>query len=358
MILGFGDKGGLVGLDIGTSSVKLVELKSTKKGYRLENIGEAFLPEDSIVNKSIVDPDAVIDTIVSLVDDLNIKTKNAVISLSGHSVNIKKVSLPLMDEAELREQIPWEIEQYIPQKVEDVSYDFEIVSGENEEGNFDVIIVAAKKDITETYIDIVTEAGMNPVIFDVDVFGLENMYEYNYATYDSPGLLSENDVIALVNIGSSITNINVLLGGVSAFTRDITTGGAQLTEMVKSEYGVDFSEAERIKYSIGMEEIDPNLDRLARNFTESVSAEIKRTIDFFTKTLMKDTVSQILLSGGSSKVPYFPETLEESIGAPVELTDPFRNIEFSEKDFDPDYIIDIGPKMGVAVGLAMRRLED
>lgn len=358
MVLGFGGQKGTLGLDIGSSSIKLAELKLTKKGYRLVNLGEAFLPEDAIVNKIIVDPDTVIEAIMGLMSDLNLKSRNVAISISGNSINIKKVSMPVMDDKELREAIPWEIEQYIPQSIDDVHYDYEILPGENAEGNIDVLIVAAKRDIADTYVDIVTEAGLNPVIFDVDVFALENMYELNYIGLEDDTFSESDEVLALTNIGASVTNVNILKGGVSIFTRDITTGGAQLTEMVRNEFKVDYGEAERIKYTIGTGDSDPNLDRIARNFTETVTAEIKRTVDFFSKTLWKDSISKIVLSGGSSKVPYFPETLEESIGSPVEMANPFRVIEFSEKDFDPEYITDIAPKMGVVIGLALRRLDE
>ena len=350
MIFGLGKSKGIIGLDIGTSSIKLAELKETKRGYQLVSLGESFLQPESIVNKAIVDPEAVIDSISSLIDEHKIKTSNAAISISGHSINIKKVSLPLMDEKELKDAIPWELEQYIPHSINDVNYDFQILPGENAEGNMDVLIVAAKKDVADTYVYIVTEAGLNPVVLDVDAFALENMYELNYEETD--------EVVALINIGASVTNINILKEGISIFTRDITTGGYQFTDAIKSEFNVDYDEAERMKFSMGAGTIPPELDRLARDFTDSVSGEIKRTIDFFSKTIWKDAVQQIIISGGSSKVPCFLETLRETLGTRVDLIDPFQNIAYSDSDFDPEYIEDVGPKMGVAIGLSLRRLGD
>ncbi|MGH7790814.1 MAG: type IV pilus biogenesis protein PilM, partial [Thermodesulfobacteriota bacterium] len=222
----------VVGLDIGSNSIKLAELKETKKGYQLKNIGETLLPPEAIVNKVITNRDAVSEAIYSLIEELRVKTKNAVISISGHSVIIKKVSIPKMSEKELREAVPWELEQYIPQNIEDVNYDFQILPGQTPEGNMDVLIVAAKKDITNDYINVVNDAGLNPVVVDVDVFALENMYEANYP--ESGG------VVALVNIGASVTNINILKNGVSVFTRDITTGGNQFTELIQKEFDVGY----------------------------------------------------------------------------------------------------------------------
>ena len=196
----------LFGLDIGSNAVKLVELRSGRSGYQLKNIGQVVLPQNSIVNKIIQNHDAVAEAVSNLIDDLRIKTKNVAISISGHSVIIKKVSLPRMSEKELKESIPWELEQYIPQSIQDVHYDYQVMPGETPEGNIDVLIVAAKKDVTNSYLSIVKETGLNPVVVDVDVFALENMYEINYPETD--GLL------ALVNIGASVTNINIINNGI------------------------------------------------------------------------------------------------------------------------------------------------
>jgi type IV pilus assembly protein PilM len=284
-----------------------------------------------------------------LVSDLKIKTKNVVTSISGHFVNIKKVSLPKMNERELREAIPWELDQYMPHSLDDVSYDFQILPGETPEGNMDVLIVAAKKDVTNSYISLVTEAGLNPIVVDVDVFALENMYELNY--------LHSNEIIALVNIGASVTNINILKDGLSIFTRDITIGGREFTEWIQREFSVDYEEAEGMKLSLDHAEIPPELDKLANDFTNLVCGEIKRTIEFFSKTLWKEEVDKIILGGGSSKIPQVKDKLGQMTGAKVEVVNPFRNILYNDKDFDLEYIRDIAPKMGVVVGLALRRLE-
>jgi type IV pilus assembly protein PilM len=340
----------VVGLDIGSNSIKLAELKETKKGYQLKNIGETLLPPEAIVNKVITNRDAVSEAIYSLIEELRVKTKNAVISISGHSVIIKKVSIPRMSEKELREAVPWELEQYIPQNIEDVNYDFQILPGQTPEGNMDVLIVAAKKDITTDYINVVNDAGLNPVVVDVDVFALENMYEANYP--ESGG------VVALVNIGASVTNINILKNGVSVFTRDITTGGNQFTELIQKEFDVGYDEAEKMKNSLGRADVSPELDRISQDFTDLICGEIKRTLDFFSTTLWREKVDKIMLGGGTSKVPRIREVLEDIANAPVELINPFKNILYNPNDFDPEYISDIAPKMGVTVGLALRKMGD
>jgi len=340
----------VVGLDIGSNSIKLAELKESKKGYQLKNLGETLLPAEAIVNKVITNREAVSEAIYSLIEELRVKTKNAVISISGHSVIIKKVSIPKMSEKELREAVPWELEQYIPQSIEDVNYDFQILPGQTPEGNMDVLIVAAKKDITNDYISVVNEAGLNPVVVDVDVFALENMFEANYP--ESGG------IVALVNIGASVSNINILKNGLSVFTRDITTGGNQFTELIQKEFDLGYDEAEKMKGSLGRADVSPELDRISQDFTDLISGEIKRTLDFFSTTLWREKVDKIMLGGGTSKVPRVREVLEDITNSPVELINPFRNIIYNPNDFDPEYILDIAPKMGVTIGLALRKMGD
>ena len=345
----FGNKG-IIGLDIGSASLKLAELKSSRSGYQLKNIGEAILPPGSIVKKVITNRDAVAGTLLTLVRDLGVKNKNVVISISGHSVIIKKVTLPSMSKNELAESIPWELEQYLPQSVEDVNFDYQVLPEVSPEGNIDVLIFAAKKDITNDYVSLVRSVGLNPMIVDVDVFALENMYEVNYS--DVGG------VIALVNMGASVTNINILKDGVSIFTRDITTGGNQFTEGIMKEQNLGFEEAEQSKQNLSQGEIPFELERVTNDYIDLITGEVKRTLDFFSSNFSQDRISKIILSGGSSKVPNIIETLQDITEIDVEIVNPFNNIAISESEFDPNYISDISPKMGVVVGLALRRMGD
>jgi type IV pilus assembly protein PilM len=336
----------IVGLDIGSSSVKLAEIRETRNGYQLKNIGEALLPSDAIANKIVVDSDAVVETISKLVRDLEIKTKDVVISLSGDSVIVKKVSFPKMSEKELHEAVNWELKQNIPQDIDNFNYDFQVLPGEGLDSNMDVLIVAAKKDITEDYMTATKHAGLNPVVVDVDVFALENMFDINYAAID--------EVIALINIGASLTNINILKGGVSVFAKDIRAGGRQLTDLIQKEFSISYDEAERMKYSLSLASVSVELDRMRRDFTDLICGEIDRAIGFFITTSLKEKVRKAILGGGASKAHYLKDRLAEKIGAQVEIVNPFKNILYFDTDFDPNYILDIAPKMAVVTGLALR----
>jgi len=340
----------IIGLDIGSNAIKLVELKETKNAHQLKNIGESLLNPDAIADKAIVNPDHVIDSLTELLEDLRIKTKNVVISISGNSVIIKKVSLPVMNDDELRQAIPWELQQFIPQSIEDINYDFQVLPGEDSEGRMEVLIAAAKKDLTNDYMQIVNEVGLNPVVVDIDLFALENMYEVNYSEIDG--------ILALVNIGATITNINILKDGISIFTRDLSMGGHQYNEWIQKEFDVGYDEAENMKLSLMGNNIPPDLKRITDDFIESICGEIKRTMDFFSSTLINDSVSKIMICGGSSKVPQLGLALEDITSCRVENINPFRNISYNERDFDSEYLKDIAPKMGVAMGLALRKIGD
>jgi type IV pilus assembly protein PilM len=213
-----------------------------------------------------------------------------------------------------------------------------------------VLIVAAKKDVTSSYVSVINEIGLNPVVVDVDVFALENMYEINYP--ESEGL------VALVNIGASVTNINILKDGVSIFTRDITTGGNQFTDWIIKDLGLSFEEAEKMKASMREGEVTQELEGLTHNFNDLICGEIKRTLEFFSSTLWRSKVGNILVGGGSSKVHGLKDVLADMTEANVDFMNPFRSISYDKNDFDPEYIEAIAPKMGVVMGLAMRKPGD
>lgn len=349
----FSKKKEIVGLDIGSSSIKLVELKEGKNGYRLQNVAISTLPPEAIVDGALMDSVTVIDAIKDLIGQTRTKTKNAVTSVSGHSVIVKKITLPFMTEAELEESIQWESERYIPFDINDVNLDFKVLgsAAENPEV-MDVILVAAKKDIVNDYVSVIMEAGLNPVIMDVDAFALENMLAINYD-------LEKEDTIAIANIGASITSINILKNDVSAFTRDIFKGGNQVTEEIQRQLHVDFDEAEKIKVGGKIDgTTQPVVQKVLKGASESMAIEIGNSLDFFQSATPYEKISKLYLGGGGSKIKDFDILLQQRIGIPVEMINPFKRIEFSEKNFDLEHIREIGPTMAVGVGLASRKVGD
>jgi type IV pilus assembly protein PilM len=359
-------KSQLVGLDIGSHSIKLVEIDQSKKGMILKNFGIIGLPKDAIVEGTIKEMEVVASAIRNLYKNLNVKNKNVASSISGFSVIVKKINISKREQAELDASIHEEAEQYIPFDISDVNLDYEILKGKEaesgEEGGteagakkppalMDVMLVAAKKDIIEDYESLIHLAGLNPIIMDVDAFALQNAFEMN--TEDISGCY------AIINVGAEELGINAIKNGVSIFTRDSSYGGTQITEAIMSKFNVPFEEAEKIK--LGGTKVEKEKGALEEIFTTMVSGwvqEIKRALDFLSTTYPDETIEKILVSGGAYRIPGFLKYLEMETGIPIEELNPFANLQINDKIFDPRYLSYIAPQAGVAVGLALRSAGD
>lgn len=343
----------LVGLDIGSHSIKIVELKHLKSGFELKNFGIAQLPPEAIVDGVIMDSAVVVESIRNLISNLKLKNKHVATSVAGHSLIIKKIQLPLMSEAELEEQIQWEAEQYIPFEIEDVNIDFQILGPlPDEEGQMEVLLVAVKKDIVNDYTAVIAEAGLSCHTVDVDAFAVENVFEVAYPEY-------MDKIVVLIDIGAGIMSINVLKNGISTFTRDITIGGSNFTEEIQKELGVSYEEAEILKLGGTSDRAGPQeVAGLLRLTTENLVLEIQRSLDFFGATSVEEEIHAIYLSGGACRVPGLASAVEERVGIPVEVLNPFRGVAAPEKLFDPDYLEAMGPVAAVSVGLALRRTDE
>jgi type IV pilus assembly protein PilM len=351
---GFGSKS-IVGLDIGSSSVKAVELSRRSKGkeFELTHLGVAPLPPEAIVQGAFLNSSAIVDAIREAVEKAKIKTKQVAAAVSGHSVIVKKVSLPTMTRDELDEQIRWEAEQYIPFDVNEVNLDFQILDDGSGEGQMDVLLVAAKKDLIDDYVQVISEAGLTPAVVDVAAFAVENAYEANYGT--------PSGVIALVNIGAQVVNINIVSGGVPTFTRDITTAGNQYTEEIQKALSISFDEAERIKLGgrrgeDSQEVVPHEVEQAMQAVTETVIGEISRSLDFYAATTADSRIERVVLSGGSAKVAGFTQAFRERTGYQVEVLNALSRMVPSSK-FEPDFLEDMAPALGVGVGLALRRVD-
>jgi type IV pilus assembly protein PilM len=345
----------VVGLDIGSSAVKAVELRRTGRTYKVVGFGSAPVPPDSIVDGAIIDATAVAEVIRQLFQSARLKTSDVAASLSGNAVIVKKISLPVMTDAELAESIYWEAEQYIPFDIQDVNLDYQILSAPtapDARGTMDVLLVAAKKEKIADYTAVITQAGRSPVVVDVDAFALQNAYEVNYD-------VDERAVVALVNVGASATNINVICAGQSLFTRDISIGGNAYTEAIQKELSLPFETAEQAKKGAHVDGVSfDNVKPVLKAINENVLLEIQKTFDFFKSTAGSDRIDRILLSGGASRVSGFRDMLAERFGAPVELFDPFRKVEFDAAKFGIGDVGDVAPTAAVSVGLALRRAGD
>jgi type IV pilus assembly protein PilM len=353
-VFGLGRSKAIVGLDIGSSAVKAVELTAAGKSYRVTAFGSEPLPPDSIVDGAIIDGVAVAHAIRRVFENKAFKSKGVAASLSGNAVIVKKMTLPVMTEAELGDSIYWEAEQYIPFDIHDVNLDYQILDpgiASDAKGTMEVLLVAAKKEKIADYTGVIEQAGRVPVVLDVDAFALQSAYEVNYAP-------EAGAIVVLLNAGASAININILSGDQSLFTRDISVGGKAYTEAIQKELNLPFESAEQAKKGqpvedLTFEEVRPVLHAM----TENVLLEIQKTFDFFKATAASDRIDRILLSGGASSVDGFAAALEERFGAPVEAFDPFKKIAFDAKKLgiDSTHLLSTA---AVAVGLALRRAGD
>lgn len=346
----FGKKKSVAGLDIGSSSIKMVELDGKPGNLNLVSLGFENLPDQTIIDGQIMELNTVSDAIQNVCTSNSVSADHVVTGVSGHSVIIKNIVLPPMSADELEESIDWHAEEHIPYDLADVSLDYQITA--NTPDATHVLIAACKKDRIDNVRQAVQFAGKEPAVIDVDTFALQNCYEMNYQPDDS-------QVVTLLNIGASTMNVNIVKGTRSLFSRDITVGGSQFTDVLQRSLGVGYQQAEALKRGVnnaveGVEETA--IEPLLNNVTEIVAMEIQKTFDFYRATSEDNhtVVQKILISGGGSKLRGLARDLSQRLDLPVEVLDPFRNIKVDSKKFDPEYLSEIMPEMAVAVGLAMR----
>jgi type IV pilus assembly protein PilM len=341
----------VIGIDIGSSSVKLVQIKCLKDAFQLLNAGIVPLPPEAIVDNTLIDSSSIVNALKNLVTSLGVKVKDVACSISGNSVIIRKITLPAMPAEELEDQITWEAEQYIPFDINDVYLDFQILSPDSiDTAKMNVLLVASKKEIINDYVAVFNEAAMQLSVVDVDSFAVQNAFEINHD-------IGPDEVVALINIGANIMNINIVKGGITLLTRDVQMGGNLYTEEIQKQTGLGSAEAESAKILARETHNSALLDVLGK-VNDTITQEIRRSLDFYNSTANEDRITRIFVSGGGAKVYNLIETVGEKLSLPVETINPFAKLKYNEKDFDPEYLQEIGPLMAVSVGLAIRRVGD
>lgn len=341
----------LVGLDIGTSSIKVCHLKETKKGVQLLAFDSISLPPGTVRDGQVMHAPQLSERIQEVFQVNKIRHRRAAIAMSGNAVIIKKISLPEMTEEELEDSIQWEAEQYIPFDIKDVNVDAQIINPKAGQGQMDVLLVAAKRGVIDEVAEVVRDARIDPVVVDVDAFALFNCFELNH---DVP----REETVALVNIGASTINVHIVADGVSVFTRDLTVGGNLLTEEISKQFAVPWDEAEHMKTSsettLSMSGVLREVQRISERVSEQFVSEIQRSLDFFAATSMAAEIATLYLSGGAALQIGLIEGLERRLGAEVRAMHPFQHIEIDPKRFDVASLQRLAPVAAVAVGLARR----
>ncbi len=350
--MAFSKKDQLIGLDIGSRAIKVGEVHDTKRGRILQKFGMVDLPQNSIVEGRIKEPSVVADAIKGLMSDLKITEQNVATSVAGYSVIIKRITVGKQTEEELHENIRYEAEQYIPFDLADVNIDFHII-GESElnPNQMNVMLVAAKTDIINEYIDLLDMAGLHPCVIDIDVFALERVFEENY--------LNEEGTVGLIDIGANKMNINIVKGYMSAFTRDVNIGGEQITREIATRFDTSFEDAEGIKLGRDKEKVpEEDVREIVYSAISSWGAEIRRAFDFYYSTGSDEDIGRIVLSGGASQTEGFSELLSAETSIDVQMCSPFLSVKINEKQIEADYLEKIAPQGAICMGLASRRVHD
>jgi type IV pilus assembly protein PilM len=337
-----------IGLDLGSSAVKVTQVKRKGSGFQLLNFGIEPVPPDTIVDGAILNHSGVVDAVRAVFDRLKIKQKEVALAISGNALIIKKIFVPAMTPDELEEQVPWEAEHHIPFNKNDVEIDYQALGGRNAQGQMELLLVAAKKEVVADYAAVAREATLNPVVVDVAAFAMQNGFEAAYG--------STSDVIALINIGASLTNINILAGGTSAFTRDVTTGGNSFTDDIKRNLAVSGEEADALKVAYTDGDASADVGRILQSTAQQMAGEFQKSIDFFLASHPDFSISKIYLSGGSARVPPLLAAIEQRARVPVEIMEPFR--EAGAAGLDATFLRNHGAQAVVSLGLALRSPGD
>lgn len=352
-------KNQLIGLDIGSYSIKLVEIEHKKKEKLLKNIGIAYIPPESISAGEIKDPYPIKQAIIELFNNLKVKNKKVAVSVSGISVIAKKISLVDREDLDLEDAIKHEAEQFIPYDMDEVNLDFDIMSTIYDEtssedmGRLEIMVVAAKKSLIDAYVDLLQDIGLSPSIMDVDIFAMQNTFEMSALN------ISHDKCYILVDIGATTLNTNVIKGDVSLFVRSSSLGGMQITKQIMEEFQIDFIDAEKIKLgAMKFEKAqDVKIRKIFRDVINEWINEIKGNIDFINRTYPGENIEKIIITGGSSRIKGLKELLSSEIGIAVEELNPFSNLHIDKK-IDPSYLEYISFEFAIAVGLSLRSIGD
>ncbi len=348
----FGKKDHLIGLDIGSGSIKAAEIVETKHGGTLKNFGIIDIAHGAIDEGTINNPETVAESLQQLFKSSGFNENNVAVSIGGYSVIVKKIVVQTMAEEQLQETIHFEAEQYIPFDISDVNLDFQILGeSESNPNQMNVFLVAAKKEMLDDYINLMNLAGLNPCIIDVESFALQNSFE---ASYDA-----QNQDVALIDIGASKTSLNILKNAASVFMRDVSLGCGQINQKIMSLIECSFGEAEQLKYGNTPDKLSPDdLKGIVSSVVADWCTEIRRALDFFYSTYPDDQIKRIILSGGGANIAEFRKLLATEASTEVEIINPFQNFHIENKKLDDAFIKQVAPQAAICMGLAMRKVGD
>jgi len=346
------DGNNLVGVDIGSSSIKVCQVKESRKGFVLQRLGYCPLAPQTIVDGQVMDAGRVIEALQKIFRDGKIRQKEVALSVSGQSVIIRKITVPMMTQAELEEQINWEAEQHIPFDIKDVQVDYQVLKRRPEASQMDLLLVAAKRDQINDFAQLARDAKLKPVVCDIDAFTVQNLFEMSRGL---PG----DQTVALINVGASLSSLNIVSNGVSAFTREIANGGNAITEEIQKQLSIPYDQAEAYKCGASPPDapgiVPEQAARVIDSVTDSIAGEIQRSLDFFLATTGEGEISRIYVTGGSSALAALGTAIQRRSRVPVEVWAPTERMIVEGKEVDRELLQSRAAQLSVALGLALRK---
>ncbi|MDQ2646978.1 MAG: pilus assembly protein PilM [Myxococcota bacterium] len=352
-----GEGRNLVGVDIGSASVKVCQVKETRRGLSLVRFGYVPLAPQVIADGQVMDQGAVTAALHKAFAEAKIRQRECALSVSGQSVIIRKIVVPIMTPQELDEQIQWEAEQHIPFDIRDVHVDYQVLRRRPEASQMDLLLVAAKRDQIEDYAQLARAAKLKPLVCDIDAFTVQNLFEY------SRGLPADRTV-AILNVGASLSSLNIVANGVSAFTREIANGGNAITEEIQKQLGVSHEQAEALKCAAGgapeyrTTTPPPQVFAVIDGVTSAIAAEIQRSLDFYLATSGEGEIERIFVTGGTANLGSLIQAIERRARVPVEAFSPMEKIAIEGKDLRRDLLERHQAELSVALGLSLRKEKE
>jgi type IV pilus assembly protein PilM len=350
-----GEGNNLVGVDVGTTSIKVCQVKPSRRGLNLVRFGYAQLPPQAIVDGQVMDSAAVVDALQRVFQEAKIRQKECAFSISGQNVIIRKIVVPMMTEAELEEQIQWEAEQHIPFDIKDVKVDYQVLRRRPEASQMDLLLVAAKREYIDDWAELIKNAKLKPVVVDIDAFTIQNAFEHARG-------LPQDQTVALINVGASLSTLNIVANGVSAFTREIANGGNVITEEIQRTLNIPYDQAEAYKCGGAADPNDPSrpgmvpeqVVNVIEGVADSIGAEIQRSLDFFMATSGEVEISRVFLTGGTANLAALGQAVERRSRIPVEVWSPLEKILPDEKFVNMQALAPRAAQLAVALGLSLR----
>lgn len=341
----------IIGLDIGASAIKMVQLDTGKGSAALNGFGFIPTPPQSVVGGEIADPVAISSSIKSLLAELKSNRKSVAVGIWGSGVIVKKISIPRVDENILADQIKFEAEQYIPFDIREISLEHYVLKNTASAEMMDILLVAAKKPLVFRLMDIISGCDLTCDVVDLSTFALANCYTFNYGV--------SNEIVAILDIGAQITNFAIIQDGQVLFCRDVPVGGFTFTADISREMGVSLEEAEGLKLAaFSNQQVPSEVSNIIKNTTESVAEEIQNSFNFFSATGATGAISKFMTTGGASGMAGFSDYLSQVTGAPHEIFNPFARVKYSTRKFSREYIDQIRPYCAIGIGLALRQKGD